>query len=376
MDTNPHRILFVVHNAPPLNSGRARQALRLASELESNVLGVQIDVLSLDSQAIEVWAGEIDYRWQHETARWNYMRLLKLCLENKYRVVHFHGYSYLVGMARLLKKMGIRTVLNMSSRGYDNPSALLQKAWLGKFQRRSLAALDAWLVQNPADLGTQQNAVYLPNIVNIPVSLPKWSEREKQIVCSGVLCERKGQLDLIQAFGDMPNLAADGWKLLLCGANTNNYDEYVADYVEQCKTLAAKTPGVELTGHLTQSELATVLRRSRYFTALSSQEGLSNAYLECMAHGLQAILPPDREDDVFRDLNLTRKALRLFDADFTTRLLNDQHDCDLQSCRVARWFSLETILPRLLAIYGVVASQDKPIERLDRIPLDSLGKGE
>ena len=42
------RILYVLFNAPPLHSGRARQALMLAEELINRHPGVRVQAISLD----------------------------------------------------------------------------------------------------------------------------------------------------------------------------------------------------------------------------------------------------------------------------------------------------------------------------------------
>jgi glycosyltransferase involved in cell wall biosynthesis len=352
MMSQKKRLLFIVQNAPPLNSGRACQAIKLADKLREKHW--HIDILSLDDQRFSENKAIDKCTWRRSFScvKRNSLFIARLALQRGYQAVHFHGFCYATGLTGFLKKLGIRTLLNMSSQGFDDPCSLLNQQWLSNRFRRSLHALDAWIVQNPKDQIDQPNALYVPNIVDIPRQVEPFDERNKQILCLGVVCERKGQLQLIKDFAAMPGLAQNGWKLLLCGSYDHNYYEYNRDYVNACLELAAKTPNVQMLGHLKGSQLSELLAHSKMFTALSLREGLSNAYLEALANGMRPILPHDREDDLFCDLNLSQKALRWsVSPKFVSAMENTAWYTSAISWKVARRFSANQVLDKLEQLY-------------------------
>ena len=112
------KILFIAQNAPPLHSGRARQALNLRRELLER--GHTVDVWSVDTtRASADETGIISRRFQQENTYSNSARALYRVLTGGYDAVHFHGHHYLVALAPLLRRAGIRAVLNMSEIGFD-----------------------------------------------------------------------------------------------------------------------------------------------------------------------------------------------------------------------------------------------------------------
>ena len=356
------RILYVVANAPPLHSGRARQALMLAAALNTHP-GVRVQVISLDQgprippphapplcRRLDIWQAPRVWR-----------ALLWFCLRQRIQVVHFHGHTYAVHLTPLLRLLGIRVFLHMTQKGHDDPATLLDGRG-SRLQRQALAQLSAWIVQNPDDLITAAR----PRLVNIPNAVAPPKPRlpdhgQRGLILSGVVCPRKGQLEVLRLFSALPNSLRARLRLRLAGSFDHDYWEYDADYVAQCQAAAAMIPEADLLGHLDKDQLTDELRAAHYFFAISGVEGLSNAYLECLNQGLLPIVYDHRHDPLFDTLGLTDHLIRIpaGDAEAGAAALglalaqepwSEVLARDVQA-RVAAGFGLAGIALRLLTLY-------------------------
>ena len=346
------KILFIAQNAPPLQSGRARQALALRKELIDR--GHSVDFWSIDTvPAATAVDSPVSVRLPQTARLSNTVKVLRHALQGRFDAVHFHGHHYLVALTPILRRAGIRCVLNMSEIGFDDPDALLNQPWLSRIQRAGIDNLHSWVVQNPSNAEGHAAAVCVPNAVTVPASVTPWAKRQQVILSSGVVCERKGQLELIEGFSRSACNVRENWQLILCGSYQPDFEEHDPAYVRAVLEAIRKVPGVRLLGHLQREELQQWLARSRYFTATSAREGLSNAYLEALAYGVQPILPADREDELFHTLNLTQSALRLT-ADGRVPELPHRPRIDVQalSDRVRQTFGREAVLPALEELYA------------------------
>jgi glycosyltransferase involved in cell wall biosynthesis len=124
---------------------------------------------------------------------------------------------------------------------------------------------------------------------------------------------------------------------------------------------AATIPQTAMLGHLDTAELMDELRQAQYFFAISAAEGLSNAYLECLSHGLLPIVYAHRHDSLFDTLRLTDFLIRIpaDDPEAGARVLaaalakepwSEPLARNLRA-RVAATFGLERVADRLLARY-------------------------
>ena len=356
------RILYVLFNAPPLHSGRARQALMLADELNRRP-GVQVQAISLDQGPAmpPPYPPPVQRRldaWQAKRVWWE---VLLFCIRERIQVVHFHGHSYVVHLTPILRLLGIRCVLHMTQKGFDDPVTLLDGRG-SRLQRFALHRLSAWIVQNPDDLvaSTRPLVVNIPNAVAPP--RPRLETAgQRSIVLSGVVCPRKGQLTVLRLFAALPEPVRAVLRLRLAGSLTDDYWEFDADYVAQCRHLAATIPQAALLGHLSKQELTDELRQAHYFFAISAIEGLSNAYLECLNQGLLPITYADRHDPLFDTLGLADDLIRIPADDpaagaraLTAALAADPWSSQLATtvqARVAAGFGLTQIADRLLTLY-------------------------
>lgn len=359
------RVLYVVHNAPPLLSGRAMQALMLAGSLNRRP-GVEVFSISLDQRPVDAPPrSPIRMRLDVWQVRRVLLRLLWTCIRERVSAVHFHGHHYAAHLTAVLRPLGIRCYLHMTNKGFDDPATLLDGRG-SRLQRYALQRLSAWIVQNPDDLPQGRAPDARPRIVNIPNAVapprPRLDTGDlRSIVLSGVICARKGQLDMLRVFAELPNAVRAGLRLRLAGSYSDDYWEYDADYVAQCRALADLIPQAALLGHLTKDALMDELRQAHYFLAISSAEGLSNAYLECLSQGLLPICYEDRHDPLFETLDLVDDLIRVPRGDpkiASAALIqslgrhpwSQTRAAEIQS-RVAERFGLERIADRLLALY-------------------------
>ncbi len=356
------QILYVLFNAPPLHSGRARQALMLAEELNRRP-GVRVQAISLDHAGTvqPPYPAPLRQRLDAWQAKRVWRAILLLCIRERIRAVHFHGHNYAVHLTPVLRLLGIRVFLNMTRKCHDDPATLLDGRG-SRLQRLALKRLSAWIVQNPDDLveSVRPRLVNIPNAVSPPLPRPP-DTGGRTLVLSGVVCPRKGQLEVLRLFAALPEVVRTGLRLRLAGSFTDDYWEYDADYVAQCQAVAATIPEVALLGHLSKDRLLDELSAAHYFFAISGVEGLSNAYLECLNQGLLPIVYEHRHDPLFDTLGLTGDLLRIPPEDpvagaaaLAAALAQDPWSeplaRDLQA-RVAAGFGLTQIADRLLALY-------------------------
>ncbi len=356
------RILYLLFNAPPLHSGRARQALMLADELNRRP-GVQVQAISLDhGRAVPPpYPAPLRRRLDAWQAKRVWREMLIFCIRERIQIVHFHGHNYATHLTPLLRLLGLRCFLHMTQKGFDDPATLLDGRG-SRLQRYALSRLTAWIVQNPDDVIART----APAVVNIPNAVAPPRPRlehagQRTMILSGVVCPRKGQLEALRLFAALPAAVRAGLRLRLAGSYSDDFWEFDADYVRQCQSLAATLPEAALLGHLSKQELTDELRQAHYFFAISAVEGLSNAYLECLNQGLLPITYTDRHDPLFDTLAITDTLIRIPAADpargaaglavaLADAPWSEPLAADLQA-RVAAGFGLTRIADRLLALY-------------------------
>jgi len=236
--------------------------------------------------------------------------IFTFCIRERIQVVHFHGHNYATHLTPVLRLLGIRCFQHMTQKGFDDPATLLDGRG-SRLQRYALSRLSAWIVQNPDDVVAHTR----PPVINIPNAVAPPRPRletpgKRTLILSGVVCPRKGQLEVLRLFAALPAAVRAGLRLRLAGSYTDDFWEFDADYVAQCRSLAATLPEAALLGHLSKQELTDELRQAHYFFAISAVEGLSNAYLECLNQGLLPITYTDRHDPLFNTLAITDALIR------------------------------------------------------------------
>lgn len=108
----------------------------------------------------------------------------------------------------------------------------------------------------------------------VPRLLPDLA-REKIVLCVGAIQTRKNQAGLIRAFEAMP---AD-WRLVLAGSSGYGSEEIL-------RHVSAR---VEVTGYITETELARWYARASIFAFPSLDEGFGMPVLEAMSAGIPVV---------------------------------------------------------------------------------------
>lgn len=292
--------------------GAERQALKLAGEL--NRMGVSVKIVTglwqWGQPSCEVIQGvSID---RHFTA-WGmfgikglrkfgfYAYLLSLFLyllrrRNEYEIIHCHSalVEAAVGVLAgrwLHKPTLIRPMASGAFGDYQRLSAgrgFLGQGWLTSKLRQAdaIVALNPQIAEEMAALGMDRDRiVFIPNGVEIkPTSQPRKYNLcgPLRIAFVGRIHPQKGLPTLLRALGrlahDEPGLS---WQLSLAGTGPSE---------GELKALADElgiAQGVKFLGQIDPVE--TLLEESDCFVLPSLSEGMSNALLEAMAHGLPCI---------------------------------------------------------------------------------------
>ena len=184
-------------------------------------------------------------------------------------ILHIHaiGPGLLTPLARLL---GLRTVVTHHGFDYERRKwGHIAKAVLRLSERVGMRFAQGRIAVSRSIAERVRNdcgvpAVYVPNGVEIR-TLPLSTEHleaygltsRRYIVSVARIVAEKAQLDLIRAFAQLADLDV---KLALVGGA-----EYASDYVREVQKAAAATPGVVMTGALTDEALAQVFAHSGVF---------------------------------------------------------------------------------------------------------------
>ena len=110
-------------------------------------------------------------------------------------------------------------------------------------------------------------------------------EREKFILNVGSIGLRKGQPDLVNAFGEIAPLFPD-WKLVLAGSLS---DERTVDQVNEAIDRHGIREKVRLAGAVSETEKISLMKRAGVFAMPSHWEGLGLSLQEALYYGCPAI---------------------------------------------------------------------------------------
>ncbi len=339
-------ILYITVNSPPLFSGRAKQAHSLRDVLLN--YGCDIKIISLDQDVI---------KYRGETYRLNYFEkfnslkyMLTFVLTNNIKIVHIHGLSYALILAPFFRLKGVKTILHMSSFGYDDP-ATLKKSLLKRYLCRCLN----YFVVQKISLANSENEIFIPNLLTIDTVASKRTliDGKIHIIISGVICQRKKQLEIITWLGSLND---DNVIVHFAGSHQNNYNEYDKLYVSNFLTIAKSVTNCFIHGTLSKIELSSLMSKCQYFFAISAQEGLSNSYIECLASNLIPIAEVDNVDELFDTVQISNAVL-------TPKSVNDLNYFELQdhlsknqhdfSQYVQEYFSEDSVVRHYKKLYGI-----------------------
>ena len=316
-------LLVLTPRYVPLYSGGALQEHRALRAIASHGVPVQVLTLAWPGLPARETIDAVAVRRIGSPSRPGRLRFALACVAavvrgpQRHRVVVAMAEStFLIASKRHLNRLGCPTVLRLSLEGADDPEAIRSQRF-GAFKLRLVSAAREIICLTPAlaescrRSGVPEERIrLLPNAVDLGVhrspsvaaraaarrrlSIPP---RFRVAVFLGALTERKGILDLLDAWGAAGREAAESL-LLLCGpASIEENPSVDPAYLERVRQRIDRDDlrgRVRIAGLLDQPGVLDHLRASDIYVSMSRAEGLPNAVLEAMAMGVPVLVTARR----------------------------------------------------------------------------------
>ncbi|HAX98038.1 MAG TPA: hypothetical protein DCY12_03915 [Candidatus Atribacteria bacterium] len=300
------RVLMVISQFYPMIGGAEKQAQLLARKLMGR--GISVNIVTgcwkvgiarkekIDGIQIfrnfTCW-GVFGIRGIRTIGAIIYMISLGLFLllnNKKYDLIHVHQALYpafvsvFVGKGILKKPVLVKT----ASSGLTSDLKLIKRFPLGKFQLRYLLKKMDCLVTVSRISGKEyqevgfpeSKIVYIPNAVEVPSEGKDFQDGIKRIISTSRLSEEKGIDVLLRAWADVVKNEKEH-RLTIIG-----YGPLESNLKGLSQSLQIGT-SVEFTGRV--ENVKSYLTNTELFVLPSRSEGLSNALLEAMSHGIPCI---------------------------------------------------------------------------------------
>jgi glycosyltransferase involved in cell wall biosynthesis len=187
-------------------------------------------------------------------------------------------------LAKALKK---KIILHLHSGAEPVLSAKAQFPYKYMFKHADVTVFLAERIKNELNRHYQVQksiVIYNPCLSNKKKSITQFADRKKQIVFAGTITEKKGYIDLIEAFAEIAPKYQE-WKLIFAGNGEIENAQRI------CKRLNIENQ-VELKGWINRDTLQELLAESSVFCLPSYTEGFPMAVLDAWSQGLPVVATP------------------------------------------------------------------------------------
>jgi glycosyltransferase involved in cell wall biosynthesis len=219
---------------------------------------------------------------------------LPLLATSKVELVHIHvamrgSFWRKTIFAAIARRFGVPVVLHLHGSEmkdfYAAQAAPVQRLIVGQLEAASLVLVlsESWR-RFVAEIAPRARVVVAPNFVDVPAAPPPRDGATRHVLFLGLVGERKGVFDLLQAFA-LARAGNDALELTIAGngAIERARGEALRLGVADC---------VDIRGWVGPQEREALLARAGIFALPSRNEGLPMSVLEAMARGLPAIATP------------------------------------------------------------------------------------
>lgn len=298
MTTKKLKILVLNYEFPPLGGGASPVSYEIAKGYVK--LGHKVDVVTMGFKGLPAFEKkdginihrvpclrskkEICHPWEQLTYIISVKRFLKAHLKtNSYDICHCH-FIIPTGVVALWLKQNYSIPYMITSHGSDVPGYNTDRfKLLHKFTGPTLRKIckEAKLITTPSNylktLIKEKIGSY--NVIAIPNGSKDYRlnnvKKEKIIMSSGRLLERKGFQFLIKAFN---KLSQKDWKLYIVGDGP---------YKSNLEKLAKENKDIIFTGWVDNNarEYKSLLNRAKIFSLLSERETQGIVFIEAMSTG-------------------------------------------------------------------------------------------
>lgn len=187
-------------------------------------------------------------------------------------------------LAKALKK---KVILHLHSGAEPVLSAKAQFPYKYMFKHADVTVFLADRIKNELNSHYQVRkslVIYNPCLNRKTNSIVEFADRKKQIVFAGTITEKKGYIDLIEAFGEIAPKYPE-WKLIFAGNGEIENAQRI------CNVLNIEDK-VEFKGWINRDTLQELLAESSVFCLPSYTEGFPMAVLDAWSQGVPVIATP------------------------------------------------------------------------------------
>ncbi len=236
---------------------------------------------------------------RHRPKGFGYAPLLtKWLLETDFDLLHLHNLWMYTSRAVTAWHQKFKRPYVITPHGMLEPWALRNSGWKKKiagllYEKRMLrnaAVIHAFTTKDMQDIrtyGLRNPIAVIPNGIELqPKNNKRDDHREKSILFLGRLHPKKGLLELVKAWQQIPVHKRENWKLIITGWDDGGHELLVKELIQKHQLHET----VDVTGPVFGSAKQSLLRSVSAFILPSFSEGLPMSVLEAWSYELPVLM--------------------------------------------------------------------------------------